>query len=192
MAVATSTAILALTASSAFSTAANIYTQKKAITSQGKYESQVANNNAMFAELQAKDAIDRGDEDTKSYQLQVKKLMGSQRASLAAQGLDLGSGSALDVQADTAMLAALDALTIRNNAFREAWGYKVDALNYRSQAAFAGLTAKARARNTVLTGGMQLANIGTQFLSLGGGFGGGSGYTTNSYGVQIPNSAIVR
>ena len=166
MADPTATALLALTAASAFSTIGNIYTQSRAIKAQGSYEAGVYEQNARLAQMQAEDAIERGDQDARTYQLQVKRLMGSQRARLAAQGLDLGYGSALDIQEDTAMLGAMDALTIRNNAYREAWGYKVQALDYSGRAAFTSLTAKSKASQTILTGGMQLANLGTQYYQL--------------------------
>ena len=38
------------------------------------------------------------------------------------------------MQADAAFLGELDAMTIRNNAAREAWGYKVQAADIRERA----------------------------------------------------------
>jgi hypothetical protein len=61
-------------------------------------------------------------------------MIGAQRAGIAAGNIDVGYGSAVDVQADAAHLGELDALTIRNNAQREAWGFKVEAIDTRQRA----------------------------------------------------------
>lgn len=47
--------------------------------------------------------------------------------SLGASGIDMTNGSSLDVRSDSAMMSELDALTIRNNAMREAWGHRHEA-----------------------------------------------------------------
>jgi len=158
-----STASVIVAASSAISVIGSTYTQSRAIKSQGAYEQQVANSNARMAELQSEDAIRRGETEAQNYSFQVKKLLGSQRARLAAQGLDLGFGSASDVLQDTARFGALDTLTIRNNATREALGYQIQASEYRSQGAFAKITASQKRAQTILTGGMQLANVGASY-----------------------------
>src|SRR5690242_19657087 len=61
-------------------------------------------------------------------------MIGSQRAGLAANGVDINSGSAVDVQSTTAATGEADALTIRNNAARQAYGQQVQGLNYGNQA----------------------------------------------------------
>ena len=160
---ATGTALAIIAGAQAISTVGSAYTQSRALKQQGKFESQIANQNAALAEIQAKDALLRGDQERQTYQLQVKKLLGSQRARLAAQGLDLGSGSALDVLQDTARAGAYDAMTIKNNAFREAMGYEIASTEYRTQGTLARLTAKQKSTQTILTAGMQIANIGASY-----------------------------
>lgn len=90
--------------------------------------------NASVAEAQSADAIERGQEEEHRFRSTVKGVIGAQRAEAAAQGVDVSYGSAVDVQADAAMLGELDALTIRTNAAREAWGYQVQAYDYRKRA----------------------------------------------------------
>ena len=128
------------------------YAQEKA----GRAQQDVANWNADVAEQQAQDAIARGDVAAKRQQQVIKQTIGAQRAALAAQGLDLKDGSALDVQMNTAGLGALDVVTIKNNAAREAWGYRVNADNYRMQGEVARKTADANAFGTLLGGGASL------------------------------------
>jgi hypothetical protein len=67
-------------------------------------------------------------------------MVGAQRAGIAAGNIDVGYGSAVDVQADAAFLGELDALTIKTNAAREAWGYTVEAGDLRKRAAIARKT----------------------------------------------------
>jgi len=90
--------------------------------------------NAQVADLQAQDAIARGAEEESRYRSQVRGLIGANRAATAGGGIDVGSGTALDQQADLAFLGELDALTIRTNAAREAWGYSVEAEDLRQRA----------------------------------------------------------
>lgn len=123
-----------------------------------KYNAQAAENNAKVQDFSAEDALQRGAVDETNHRLQTRQLIGKQRVTLAAQGQDLSSGSALDVQADTARQSEIDALTIRSNAAREAWGYRVAASNDRVQAQdqlVAGEIAKTKGRNaafqTILT-----------------------------------------
>ena len=106
--------------------------------------------NAAVSELQAKDALARGRTDEQRFRQGVRALIGSQRAGFAAQGVDVGVGSALDVQADAAFLGELDALTIRNNAQREAWGYRIEAENYRMGGQQARTASRWNAVGTVL------------------------------------------
>lgn len=94
-------------------------------------QAELADYNAAVADLQAKDAIARGAEDESRFRQGVKLLIGNQRATFAQSNVDVGFGSAVDVQADAAMLGELDALTIRTNAAREAWGYQVQGEDYR-------------------------------------------------------------
>lgn len=142
------------------------YQQGQAIKAQGKYEQNQLNFNADIAELQASDAIKRGEKDVATKKRQTRQVIGSQRAALAAQGLDVNSDTSDLIQQDTAGLGAEDVTTIRNNAWREAWGYRVNALDSRSQAKFAGISSRFKKQQTYLTGGLQAArDITSGYLS---------------------------
>ena len=90
--------------------------------------------------MQSQDAIARGTEAENSYRTQVRGIIGQQRAGIAANNIDVAFGSAVDTQADAAFLGELDALTIRTNAAREAWGYDVQASDLTARAAIARRT----------------------------------------------------
>lgn len=128
----------------------------------GDYLEAVYDKNAGFADSQAEDAIARGFETEFRRRAETRQQVGSQRASLAGQGIDVNYGSALATQMDARDIGEVDVATIRNNARREAWGYKVEAYNYREQGRLARLDGKMAQRNsrissfnTLLTGGAQ-------------------------------------
>ena len=78
--------------------------------------------NTKLAALQANDAIARGNFSARQAELQTKGIIGKARAGLAASGVALDSGSALQIQSQDAVIGELDAQMLRNNAAREAWG----------------------------------------------------------------------
>jgi hypothetical protein len=115
--------------------------QAKALETAGEQQHQAANAqadlqdyNARVADLQASDALVRGAEAESRFRTTVRGAIGTQRAGFAGANIDVGFGSAVDVQADAAFLGELDALTIRANATREAWGFNVGAEDMRRRA----------------------------------------------------------
>ncbi len=110
--------------------------KKEGEAQQRAAESQAAllDYNANVADLQAKDAVARGTQEEGQLRQRIRSTIGAQRASFAATGVDTGYGSAADTQADAAMLGELDTMTVRQNAAREAWGYKVEAIDLRRKA----------------------------------------------------------
>jgi hypothetical protein len=149
------------------STAGTIYSgiaQANALKAQMEVQKQVSEMNQRVADYKAKDAIERGKEDEVQYRKQVKRVIGAQRAALGASGIEIGSGSALDLQTDAAAIGEADALTIRQNARMEAFGYKMEGLGIASQgkinqAALGGQLAATRGA-TILTGIAGAAEMG--------------------------------
>jgi hypothetical protein len=144
-----STALLALSGLATVAQAgASAYGQQraaKAVRRQGWYEAEQLERNAVLAEEQAKDALARGETGVQQIRGETAQLLGTQRAALAAQGIDIQTGSAAEVQQDTTALGELDILTIRANAAREARGLTFEASQYRTAAAFTRKAAKAQA-----------------------------------------------
>ncbi len=97
-------------------------------------EAQLEDYNAHVADLQTGDAIFRGQEDEERIRDHVRGLIGRGRAGAAGAGVLVGVGSSADVAADAAYLGELDALQVRTNAAREAWGYNVQAYDTRQRA----------------------------------------------------------
>ena len=93
-----------------------------------------ANANADYADVQARDAIRRGRREESDRRRATRQLVGRQRASLAARGVDITEGSPLEILVSTELMGELDAATIRENAAREAEGHRTVARNYRTEA----------------------------------------------------------
>lgn len=127
--------------------------QGQQAAAQGEATAQANLQNAAFAEEAANDAIARGGMDEDQQRLATRAAIGTQRAGFAANGVDVNSGSAADIQDDTAALGELDALTIRNNAAREAWGYRTQAQQGRLAAANARSSGQAGMFGSLLTAG---------------------------------------
>lgn len=112
--------------------------------------------NAQIADMHATDALRRGKNEEFAHRQKVQQLKSSQRASFASRGVALDEGSPLAVLVSTDYMGEVDAATIRENASREAWGYRVGASNYR--AAANARSPLLEAGNTLLTGAGSVAS----------------------------------
>ena len=132
--------------------------EASAVRTQGEFQAQRLRTEARLSELQARSAESRGRREEEDIQRKTKLLIGRQRALLAGQNVAIDTGTPLDLQLDAAEFGALDILTVRNNAFREATGHRIQAIDFRSQSDFAKLASQNRARNTIATGGISAAS----------------------------------
>lgn len=119
--------------------------QSKATQQGYDYQAAVNRNNAQVAEWQAKDALARGAKSEQAQRLKAAQLKSTQRAGFAARGVALDEGSPLNILQDTDYMNETDALTIRDNAAKEAWGHRVQGAKYSSDAAM--LSARAGAES---------------------------------------------
>lgn len=122
---------------------------------QAKYESEVAQQNAKIADMQAENAKQIGSIEEERQRARVRQMIATQRVSFAANNVDAATGTAAEVLGDTAGYGFADAAMIRSNALREAWGFKVDASNERSRAKSARYNGRIGALGTLLTTGAQ-------------------------------------
>lgn len=128
------------------------------ISSQNKmagYQAEVEGENQKQGLIAAADAIQRGDIEEANARTRTRLLIASQRSKYAASGVELGTGTPLQVTADTAALGELDALTIKNNAQREAWGYVGQSADFARKSELIRLANRNNQGSTVLTGGSQ-------------------------------------
>lgn len=88
----------------------------------------IANINARLANDSADASLQAGQLNEQDALLKGAQTKSSQRASMAANGVDLGVGSALNVQNSTDLVAQVDAKNANLNALRTAFGYRAQAV----------------------------------------------------------------
>lgn len=147
--------------------------------------------NARRFERGAQQALRAGEKQAAALSLQSGQLKSAQRAALGAAGVDLGVGSAAELQAGTDYFKEADMNQIAANALADAWGLRAQGLNESNSA----LMARANARSinpmasgmmTLLTGAGKVADSWAALQKVGA-IGGGSApasapvNTSNSY-----------
>jgi hypothetical protein len=97
------------------------------------YEAQVAGNQAAIAGYQADIAQQVGAAREQDSRLQTAAQFGSERAHMAAGGIDLGQGSATDVLASTEYMGERNAMMIRDDTNRQVWQDRNQQSMYQSE-----------------------------------------------------------
>lgn len=164
--------------------------QGKAQNELAKYNAQIDENNAKTAEYAALDAQARGQQEADMHRARVRQALGAQRVSIAASGGALTDDTSLAILGDTAQFGELDALTIENNAAREAWGLRVQRDNSIASAAgqrFQGAAAKqagyTNAAGTILSG---IGQIG--YMRAASGLTSGTTWGASGGGLRVGTS----
>lgn len=188
-------------ATSAISSVSSAIQNAQAIKAQGFYASSIANSNAAMAKLKATQALQAGDVAASRKDMVTRGQVGTARAMASGSGVDVNVGSPAAVQSEIRTAGASDVLTIKNNAAREAWGYQTQAIQDTFEGQFSNLTAKSKAQQSLVTGGLQAisgpmalwakeeriryssrGNSGEPYPSRGGGGGGGGSEEANFWG----------
>ena len=129
--------------------------QATAAKTAADYARRTAEMNQKSAMVQADDAIRRGRRAAGEIRRQGAQAVSAARADAAGQGVIVDAGSSAALQADIEANVAVDALTIENNAYREAMGYKAQALDFEYRGKFANMGGRYESRNTLITGGLR-------------------------------------
>lgn len=108
--------------------------QANAAKAQMNYQADVNKRNAKIAQANADMKRQEGIEESRLQKIRNLQKVGAQQATMAANGIDVSSGTALDVVEDTAAMGELDALTTRYNAETQAQAYEKQANNLTNQA----------------------------------------------------------
>lgn len=124
---------------------------------QGKFQEGVSEYNAAQMRNEATQTRNKGVEEENRHRQEVAQMQARQRTQLAASGVDIDSGSAAQIQRDTAIYGEVDALRIRDNFMRQA-----DSMEDQADLTIAeGKNARKSGRNqlfsSVLGGAGQLA-----------------------------------
>ncbi len=133
-----------------------------AIERQSQFQAQQDRFNADLIDFQREDLLDRVGDDIEQRQKQVKQILGSQKAVLAARGIDVDSEFAEQAAFEERQIAVEDVSAIKNNAWRQALGLKLQSQNLRTQAKFTQAAGSEAASSTLTTGGLQALGTGSR------------------------------
>jgi len=140
-------ASIAATAVSATTSIVASQQQAAAQSRQAAYQAQVAENNAVIARNNAKSASEKGQSDAAAVGLRNRAVLGQIVAAEAAGGVDVNTGSNVDVQKSQRVSGIEDVSQTEHNAFLQAYGYQSQATGYTASA---GLGREAAADATAL------------------------------------------
>lgn len=141
---------------SAVSSALGSINQGKSQAASARYNAQVQENNAQIAKNNATLAGQEGAANAGIQQQKTRATVGAIKAAQAANGVDVNSGSALDVRSSAAELGQLSAITIRSNAAKSAYAYQTGASSNEAQAQLDRQEAKNDIKAADITAGTSL------------------------------------
>lgn len=98
------------------------------------YQAQVAQNNKVIADRNAQYALQTGEVEAQMQGMKTGQNLGTAKTVQAASGLDVNSGSPLEVREQIASMGSFDEMMIRSNAQRKSYGAKVEGMNQQAQA----------------------------------------------------------
>lgn len=123
-----------------------------------KAQANIARINAQSMELQAQAVLRANESATVRKTMEAGQVKSAQRVALAANGVAVGEGSAAEVQASTDIVKEMDKNQMKENAVRNAWGYRMQAANYEGQA----LMAEASKQSVGLNFATSILNTASQ------------------------------
>lgn len=128
------------------------------------YQAKVAEENAKIANKNAANERQTGIEEARLQRMKTMQAIGSQQSAMAANGMDITSGTSLDIIEDTAAMGELDALQIEANYERKALAYEQQGLNYGNEARMDAIAGK-NAYTTGIVKGVQTGLNGIEKMS---------------------------
>lgn len=127
-------ASLAAGVAGAGTSAYGTYESGQATSNAASYQAAVAQNNSIIANQNAAYAEKAGTAQAEATSLKGAATAGKIKAAQAANGIDVNTGSAVNVRASQAETSQLDTETVLNNAELQAYGYRANATNYTAEA----------------------------------------------------------
>ncbi len=140
------------------------------------YQAKVAENNAQIAKQNATYALQAGEAKTEQAGLKAAEEGGAVKTALAANNVDVNTGSAKDVEASTREKGVLNEETTANDAELKAYGYQTQATGFEAQAGLDNATAAEAPIGAAIgaTGSLLSGASSVGFKWTGFGAGGGS------------------
>src|SRR5258708_3155232 len=125
---------LALGGLGAITSAAGALRQGAATSNAASYQAQIARNNAIIAGQNADYAAKAGVEKATAQSMKSAATMGKIRTAIAAGGIDVNTGSPVNVEESQRRTGELDTETTMHNALLQVYGYRTAQTSDEAQA----------------------------------------------------------
>jgi len=144
----------------AFNDILNAESQATNINFQSRLNREMSAMNTEFALHDAWEAERYGFTESARYQATIDETVSEQRTAMAAQGVDITSGTALQLQQQSKLVGFLNTLSIQQEARNKAKGLKMQALGMKLNSIFNTLESSMLANNTRTAGYLSAINNG--------------------------------
>lgn len=122
----------------------------------GEYNARLAERDAKIFDVAEIDAMQRGADTAADVRTEAKASNAKGRAIMGGSGVQVDTGTNLRLLSDNAAIGEMNALTVMNNAEREAYGYRVEAASAREKAQGTRYISQVEADNIALQGDLGL------------------------------------
>jgi hypothetical protein len=158
--------------------------QGQATSDAASYQAKVAENNKIIADQNADYTIAAGERKAADVSMKGAENVAKVRNTMATSGVDVNSGSAVNVQQSAREVEKLDTETAMNNSQLQAYGYRTQATNFEAEAGLERMKAsQAKTGAGYAAEGSELgadagllssaSSLGSKWATGGFGFGGG-------------------
>ena len=143
------------------------FQQARALEAQSEFQAERLALNARLAKIQADDAIRRGERAAQFEFQRASQIAGAQRAGFAGQGVVIDQDTPGILLEQTDRVAREAAETVRLNAVREAFGFRVQEEDILGRIQLLEAATETRVFQTLASGGLSFV----QGLNESGAFG---------------------
>lgn len=147
------------------------------------YQAKVAENNAKIAQQNAVYAAHAGEAKAQQESLRAAARNAAVKGAMAANGVDVNTGSAVDVQASSAAMGSLSTENVMREGQMKSYGYRTQAQDFKDQAGLYRQQASSAMAGGLIKGFSSLLS-GASSLSSGKGASAASG-GSYSYGTGM-------
>lgn len=133
------------------------FQQAEMIRAKARLQQDMNEMNAQYIERDAWEAEKFGYTQASRYATNIASILGEQKVGLAAQGVDISSGTAKEIQEETKLTGFLNTLDLQRAGRAKAYGLKIQASNVRLGNFMQGQQAELDAQGSIRGGALNAA-----------------------------------
>ena len=129
-----------------------------AVKSQNEFNKNQTEFNNKVLDIKKQDIFEQSEREITDYTNQVNGMLGKQKTSMAAQGIEVDGETAHDIEDQTKGFARDDIESIKSNAWKKSWGIDVEQDTASQQNKFDSMAATNSAKASIATAGLGFAS----------------------------------